>query len=197
MSDCELKFSKKKKMTEEKELNPNEEAEAKSQEEGNVYVTQDDFKNLQKGVENLASKLNQSGENVEQEENAEEASTTPAPTISPIVKKLYLEKTPEIEEVWDEVEAEAKSLGQDTIEYYESKTGWKLEAKARANAKEKKEQTKNDIDSPSGTITSDTKINFDKITPEQIRNLDSGARDNYREHLRRAEGGVSIRRIKD
>ncbi len=185
--------------------NPNQEGKPTPEDGGEeVPVTRAEFEALKKGVAKGFSEKGQEGEGKEgeQEEGAEkvtpEAKPTPSETAyNPIVKKIYMKDTPEIAEVWDEVEKEAKELGQDPIEYYEGKKGWQLEAQARAKAKQEKEQTKNDIDSPSGTITKDTKINFDKITPEQIKNLDADARNNYREHLRRTEGGVSIRRLKN
>lgn len=177
---------------EEAKLNPSKEGDTpKPEGEGVQYATAEDLKNLQKGIENLASKFNELGGKKE----GEQESPKPAeqkPQYSPVVKRIYVKDNPEIEEVWDEMSAEAQSLGIDPIEYYESKKGWQLEAKARLREKQKKDEVKSKIDEPSGVITEKTSIDFSKITPEQIRQLDPKMREQYRDYLRRTEGGVKI-----
>lgn len=177
---------------EEAKLNPSEEGQApKPGEEGVQYATAEEVKNLQKGIENLASKVNEFGGKKEGEQDSPKP-TEQKPQYSPVVKRIYTKDVPEIEEVWDEMSEEAQALGVDPIEYYESKKGWQLEAKARLQAKQKKDEVKSKIDEPSGVITEKANIDFAKITPEQIRQLNPKAREQYRDYLRRTEGGVKI-----
>ncbi len=105
--------------------------------------------------------------------------------MSNVVKNLYLERNPEFSAVEDEVNEEARSLGVDPIDYYESKMGWKLEAKARANANEEKEKAKNAIESPSGNVSGNDVVDFSKIKPEEIKGLSKEQMTKYREHLKR------------
>ena len=174
------------------ETKPAEEVQEAKPTEGGEFATKEDLKNLSKGIEKLAEKLNKSTSVAEEDDTTSDEDKPSNPTVSPVVKKLYTEQKPEIEEVWDEVEEEAKALGQDPIEYFESKKGWQLEAKARLEAKKEKERAKNNIDSPSSKITQDTKVDFSKIKPEQISKLDKDQREAYREYLRDKEGGVTI-----
>ncbi len=181
---------------------PNQNQEEKSTPDDGgeeVTVTREEFNALKKGVDKFFSEEGQNkGKEEESTVETQEEESTPSgysSGYSSVVKKLYFDKTPEIEEVWDEVLAEAKAIGQDPIEYYESKKGWQLEAQSRAEDKRVKEQTKNNIESPSGTITGDS-INFDKIKPEQIGKLDVEGRQKYREHLRSSQGGTKIIRSK-
>ena len=178
-------------------VNPSQEDDESKLDEGadDAPVTREEFKNMQKGIENLASKMNSDGDGTEKEGEEKEKKESPKPKVdnyNPVVKRLYTKSTPEIEEVWDEVVEEANALGQDPIEYYEGKKGWQLEAKARLRTKNEKEKTKDKLEEPSGKITKDSKINFDKITPEQISNLDSGAREEYRKYLRKADSGITL-----
>jgi hypothetical protein len=179
--------------------NPNQNLEEESTPEDggedNISVTREEFDALKKGVDKFFSEQGQR-RNEEDDDDDDDDDIESTSSVSPIVKKLYFKETPEIKEVWDEVEEEALELGQDPIEYYESKKGWQLEAKARVQAREEKENIKNKIDSPDNTITKDTKVDFANITPEQIRMLDAGARDKYRDYLRKTEGGTIIKRMK-
>ena len=169
----------------EENLTPEQEAEANLEQEGQETVSVEDFKNMQKGIEKMAETINSlkpsGGKEAEITPVVEEAN----PKMSNVVKNLYLERNPEFSEVEDEVNEEARSLGVDPIDYYESKMGWKLEAKARANANEEKEKAKNAIESPSGNVSGNEVVDFSKIKPEEIKGLSKEQMTKYREHLKR------------
>ena len=161
--------------------------------DGGEFVTKEEFKNVQKGIEKIAEQLNKSGESKEGEVNAPK----PEPKvegINPIVRKIYLKDNKEFLEVEEEVVAEATLLGIDPIEYYEGKKGWQLEAKARADSKKAKEESKNNIESPSGAITKDSSIDFAKVKPEQINKMDKETYSKYQNYLRQTQGEVPISR---
>lgn len=172
-------------------LNPGGEAEAKQNEGGQETVSVEDFKNLQKGIEKMATELNSLKNKPSQGKEAEDEAKPVQ--MSNVVKNLYLERNPEFSEVEKEVNEEAKALGVDPIDYYESKMGWKLEAKARAKANEEKEAAKNAIEAGSGNVTNKT-IDFSNIKPEEIKGLDKEQMNKYREHLRRGSENPVIRR---
>ena len=181
------------------EAKPNEEEQGgdagSNPSDGGEFVTKKDFENLQKGVEKLAGKINKSGEG----EEGDGGSELPEPKakvggINPIVRKIYLKDNKEFLEVEDEVVEEASKLGVDPIEYYEGKKGWQLEAKARADSKKAKEESKNNIESPSGAITKDSSIDFAKVKPEQINKMDKETYSKYQNYLRQTQGEVPISR---
>lgn len=183
-------------MTEEN-LNPEEESQDKPTQEG---VSVEDFKNLQKGVQKLAESFNslKSSENKEAKDESDgkpedKSEVKPAP-LSNVVKNLYLEKNPEFAEVEDEVMEESRQLGIDPIDYYESKQGWKLEAKARVQAKEEKEKAKSSIDNPSGKPAGADSLDYSKVKADQIKNLSPEQMDKYREYLRTNSPKAEIKR---
>lgn len=180
-------------MTEEK-LTPEQEAAAKLEQEGaSKVVSYEDFVNLQKGVEKLAAKLNGSSKEGGSKEGDGEPEPKPKTSYSSVVKTLYTDKHPEINLVWDEMLSEATALGQDPIDYYESKKGWQLEAKARAEAEREKESAKDALNIE-GKPSVDARIDFSKITPEQISKLSEKQREQYRVFLR-GQNTLEIKRV--
>lgn len=147
--------------------------------------------NLNKGIEKLASKLNQgAGDNKE----GGDRSPKPEQKYSSVVKTLYMEKHSEIETVWDEMAEEAAALGQDPIDYYESKKGWQLEAKARVEAERKREEAKVFTESPSGKPAGNERVDFSTIKPEQIAGLSAKQREDYRNYLR-TQNPIEMKRV--
>lgn len=181
-------------------LNPEEKPEGNSPEGGQETVSVEDFKNLQKGVEKLAESMNSfkkeeqpaEGKEAKPEDNPKEEAK-PAP-MSNVVRNLYLKENPEFTEVEDEVKEEARQLGVDPIDYYESKQGWKLEAKVRAEARKKEEEAKSSIEGSNGKPNIEETVDFSKIKPEQVKSLSPKQMDKYREHLRSQSGQTPITR---
>ena len=127
-------------------------------------VTREELKRLEKGIQNLASQLGR------QSKEPKVAEVKEAPSSSSVLKNLYMQANPEAKEVWDLVEEDAKALGKDPFELYESRTGYKLEAKARLEAKKVEEESRRKIEKPSSD-TASTKQDLDKIKPEDVEKL--------------------------
>jgi hypothetical protein len=125
--------------------------------------------NIEKGVKKFFSENDRKQKETEkQPEPQKEASATPA--VHSVLKTLYFDKHPEAQDYWEQVEKEAKLLGRDPFELYESSTYLKGEAKARHDAKIEEETNKKKIDTPSnGTGT--PKKNISDVKPEDVEKL--------------------------
>lgn len=89
-----------------------------------------------------------------------------------VIKSLYFNAHPEAKEVWDMVEADAKELKKDPFELYETREGYKLEAKALLQKKAEEEKTKSKILKPSNRPDLQKKLS--DIKPEEVSNLKPG-----------------------
>jgi hypothetical protein len=125
--------------------------------------------NIEKGVKKFFSENGRKQKETEkQPEPQKEASATPA--VHSVLKTLYFDKHPEAQDYWEQVEKEAKLLGRDPFELYESSAYLKGEAKARHDAKIEEETNKKKIDTPSnGTGT--PKKNISDVKPEDVEKL--------------------------
>lgn len=131
--------------------------------------TREEYNNLLKGTKKLASELGRlkkergtvQGTGAEKQTPAKEESTV---KFSPVLKRLYEKENPEIQEVWEELVKEVPQ-GQDPIEYYESKKGWQLEAKARYDARTEDEVNKEKIKKPSSGTS--FKQDFSNVKTEE------------------------------
>lgn len=125
--------------------------------------------NIEKGVKKYFSENGRKQkETVKQTEPQKEAQATPA--VHSVLKTLYFDKHPEAQDYWEQVEKEAKLLGKDPFELYESSAYLKGEAKARHDAKIEEETNKKKIDTPSnGTGT--PKKNITDVKPEDVEKL--------------------------
>jgi hypothetical protein len=125
--------------------------------------------NIEKGVKKFFSENGRKQKETEkQPEPQKEASATPA--VHSVLKTLYFDKHPEAQDYWEQVEKEAKLLGRDPFELYESSAYLKGEAKARHDAKIEEETNKKKIDPPSnGTGT--PKKNISDVKPEDVEKL--------------------------
>ena len=121
--------------------------------------------NIEKGVKKYFSKQGRKKEEPKQEKKEEST-----PQLNSVLKTLYFDKFPETKEVWEEVEKEAKLLGKDPFELYESSSYFKGEAKARHNAKIEEEENKSKIAKPSSG-TASSKIELSSVKPEDVANL--------------------------
>lgn len=125
---------------------------------------------LEKGIQKLATQKGQEKKEVKETvvEKKEEEIESGA---SPVLKNLYIKSNPEAEMVWDEVEKEAKALGKDPFELYESSSYFKGEAKSRYDAKTEEETNKSKIDKPSGYTGGSKKFDPSKVAAEDVVNL--------------------------
>lgn len=144
----------------EEALNLDELFQDDNAEEEDVPVSREEFNRLQKGIKKMASQLGQTKKEPIKEEQPKQEDIN----YNPILKRLYLKESPEMETVWDEVVKETPQ-GQDPIAYYESKKGWQLEAKARHNAIKEDEVNRSKIDKPSNS-TATTRKDFSHIKSE-------------------------------
>ena len=128
-------------------------------------VTREELKRLEKGIQNLASQLGR-----QSKEPKERVETKDSPSSSSVLKNLYMKANPEAQEVWEDVEKEAKLLGKDPFELYEASSYFKGEAKARIEAKKVEEESRRKIEKPSSD-TASTKTDLDKIKPEDVVKL--------------------------
>lgn len=127
--------------------------------------------NIEKGVSKFFSNQGRKQKEEKQPEKKEEVPIKEAtPQINPVLKTLYFDKFPETKEVWEEVEKEAKLLGKDPFELYESSSYFKGEAKSRFDAKAEEERNKEKIAKPSG-IPGSSKTDISKIKPEEVDKL--------------------------
>lgn len=142
--------------------------------ESDDFPTREEYNNLLKGTKKLASELGRLKKERDAKPEVKTETQTTVKTegevkFSPILKRLYEKDNPEIKEVWDELVKDTPQ-GQDPIEYYESKKGWQLEAKARYDARTEDEANKEKIRKPSsGTVPS--KIDVSKVKAEDVANL--------------------------
>lgn len=146
-----------------------------NQETGKNFKSLDDWKN---SLKNLEKAVADKGRKKEPKQE---------PKSNPVLKRLFFKETPEAETVWDEVEKEAKELGIDPFEHYESKKGWQLEAKARLEAKKEEEVAKSKVHSPSNHIE-DKEFSFSEIdldNPEHVKWIKSDEKreDSYMEWM--------------
>jgi chemotaxis protein histidine kinase CheA len=125
--------------------------------------------NIEKGVKKYFSEQGRKQkEEPKKQEKREEASAIPQ--TNSVLKTLYFDKFPETKEVWEEVMREAKLLGKDPFELYESSSYFKGEAKARYNAKKEDDENKSKIAKPSSG-TASSKIELSSVKPEDVANL--------------------------
>lgn len=120
--------------------------------------------NIEKGVKKYFSEQGRKKEEPKQEKRED------IPQTNSVLRTLYFDKFPETKEVWEEVEKEAKLLGKDPFELYESSSYFKGEAKARHNAKIEEEENKSKIAKPSSG-TASSKIELSSVKPEDVANL--------------------------
>jgi len=97
----------------------------------------------------------------------EEAKEEKAPTN--VIKSLYFNANPEAKEVWDLVEADAKALNKDPFELYETREGYKLEAKAIMQKREAEDKAKSKISKPSNSPALQKKLS--EIKSEEVAKL--------------------------
>jgi len=125
--------------------------------------------NIEKGVKKYFSENGRKQKEVEkQPELQKEAPANPA--VHSVLKSLYFDKHPEAKEYWAEVEKEAKLLGKDAFELYESSSFLKGEAKARHDAKIEEETNKAKIDKPSSGVVS-KKEDISNVKSEDVQKL--------------------------
>ena len=120
--------------------------------------------NIEKGVKKYFSEQGRKKEEPKKEKREE------IPQTNSVLRTLYFDKFPETKQVWEEVEKEAKLLGKDPFELYESSSYFKGEAKARHNAKIEEEENKSKIAKPSSG-TASSKIELSSVKPEDVANL--------------------------
>jgi hypothetical protein len=142
-----------------------------NKETGKNFKSLDDWKDSLKNLEKAVADKGRKKEEVQE-----------APKSNAVIKRLYFKEVPEAETVWDDVEKEAKELNVDPFDYFESKKGWQLEAKARFEAKKEEEVAKSKVKNPSNTI-GDGEIDFAKIKPEQISKLSTKDYARYKDYL--------------
>lgn len=125
--------------------------------------------NIEKGVKKFFSENGRKQKVIEkQPESQKEAPATPA--VHSVLKSLYFDKHPEAKDYWEQVEAEAKLLGKDPFELYESSSFLKGEAKARHDAKIEEETNKAKIEKPSSGVVS-KKDDISSVKPEDVDKL--------------------------
>lgn len=142
--------------------------------ESDDLPTREEYNNLLKGTKKLASELGRLKKERENKPEVKTETQTPVNTegevkVNSVLKRLYEKENPEITEVWDELVKDTPK-GQDPIEYYESRKGWQLEAKARYDARTEDEANKEKIRKPSsGTAPSKTDVS--KVKAEDVASL--------------------------
>ncbi len=126
--------------------------------------------NIEKGVKKFFSENGRKQKEIEkQPEKKEEVIETKSPVHS-VLKTLYFDKHPEAQDYWEQVEKEAKLLGKDPFELYESSAYLKGEAKARHDAKIEEETNKAKIDKPTSGVVS-KKEDISNVKPEDVQSL--------------------------
>lgn len=136
-------------------------------------VTREEYENLKKGAQKLATELGRLKSKDVEKEPREEELKKEIPETNSVMKNLYFKANPEAKEVWDEVEREAKKLSKDPFELYEYSSYFKGEASSRAAAKAEEEANKAKISKPSSDVDFSKKISsikeedVNKLTPEQ------------------------------
>lgn len=140
-----------------------------SESDSDDLPTREEYNNLLKGTKKLASELGRLKKERETKPEVKTETQTPVNTegevkVNSVLKRLYEKENPEIKEVWDELVKDTPK-GQDPIEYYESKKGWQLEAKARYDARTEDEANKEKIRKPSSGTS--FKQDFSNVKTEE------------------------------
>jgi hypothetical protein len=136
---------------------------ADSTDDAEAPVSRKEYEDLKKGAQKLATELGRL------KKDKVEPKETPV-TGNSVMKNLYFKANPEAQEIWDMVEEDAKALGKDPFELYETRQGYKLEAKARAEVKAEEEKNKTKIAKPS-TQTGSSQEDISKVKPEDVEKL--------------------------
>lgn len=151
------------------------ESEDDSEEE--APVSREEHNRIIKGLKKLATRVGRLNEAKKHEEPKEKTTveTTVTTSVNPVLKGLYFKANPEAQEVWEEVEREAKNLGKDPFELYESSNYFKGEAKSRAAARAEDEANRSKIQKPSSGSKSSS---FDptKVKEEDVMSLSKADR---------------------
>jgi len=151
-------------------------------EQSDEAPTREEYNRLLKGVKKLASQVGREKKEVKEIKEVEKIEPTEQAS-SPVLKSLYFKANPEAQEIWTEVEKEAKLLGKDPFTLYESSSYFKGEAKARAEAKAEDEVNKTKIGRPSPGMSSNGRsfAHIDLSNKEDIAwlNAKSGRRQEY------------------
>lgn len=136
--------------------------------EDKVKRLEDKIARIEKGVKKLAT--DKGREKKEQKEKPTEAKVETG--VNPVLKSLYFKANPEAQDIWDEVEKDAKELGKDSFVLYEGSAYYKGEAKSRAEAKAKEEESRKKVNKPS----SDTDFSKDvsSVKEDEVHKLTPG-----------------------
>ena len=134
--------------------------------EDKVKRLEDKITRIEKGVKKLATDKGREQKEKPTEERVEEKVET---GVNPVLKSLYFKANPEAQDIWDEVEKDAKELGKDPFVLYEGSAYYKGEAKTRAEAKAKEEESRKKVNIPS----SDTDFSKDvsSIKEDEVHRL--------------------------
>ena len=141
---------------------------ADSTDDAETPVSRKEYEDLKKGAQKLATELGRlkKGQVETKPKETKEVKTEG----NSVIKNLYFKANPEAQEVWDMVEEDAKALGKDPFELYENRQGYKLEAKARAEAKIEEEKNKSKIARPSSQAGS-SQVDISKVSSEDVSKL--------------------------
>ena len=133
--------------------------------EDKVKRLEDKIARIEKGVKKLATDRGREQKEKPTEEKVEKTESN----VNPVLKSLYFKANPEAQDIWDEVEKDAKELGKDPFVLYEGSAYYKGEAKTRAEAKAKEEESRKKVNKPSSD--SDFSKNIAEIKPEDVEKL--------------------------
>jgi hypothetical protein len=141
---------------------------------------------IEKGVKKLATERGREKKEQKERPTEEKVEKTES-NVNPVLKSLYFKANPEAQEIWDEVEKDARLLGKDPFVLYESSAYYKGEAKARAEAKAEEEKNKAKVNKPSSEVG--FKADFSKIkTVEDYKKLTPKEREEYNKWRLAREG---------
>lgn len=117
--------------------------------EGRNYKSIDDYA---KTVKERSKAFSEQGRKAKEEKKEEPKSKDTS--VSPVIKNLYFKANPEAQSVWDDlVVPEAKRLGKDPFELYETSKYLKGEAKVRFEEAEEKDKNGKKVAKPSSKIS--------------------------------------------
>lgn len=160
-------------------------------------VSREEYNRLLKGTKKLASELGRI-KTTKVEKKEEVKATQVASDVNPVLKSLYFKQNPEAQEIWEEVEREAKNLGKDPFALYESSSYFKGEAKARFSEKSEQAENKSKIQAPSsqanfgGNMEAIYKLD-DEAQATAIRNMSSKDYAKWKEFLKgKSSSGTSL-----
>jgi hypothetical protein len=137
-------------------------------------VSREEFNNLQKGIKKIATELGRNKSKDTKDETESETDKEVTPEVdnsnSNDVDALFLEQTPEAEEVEDDLKAVAEAkYGGSKVRAWREESWLREKAKSLNDVKKQDEENKSKIDAPDSGISG--KVDVTKLTDKDLDDM--------------------------